>query len=702
MKKFFYFRSRVFRRIFLVVLLCALLPIGGLTTLTYYNVRSQLTADTAKRLHHASKNIGMAVISRLNDIEASLEQAAKEQPSPSADNQEQGFVTGLTEDTFLSIQRFPADSAELQRFFSLSQKANERIRQGQPLIIEAGKAQKPEIWMAKLIVTANHQKVVVCGHINPDALLEFMLVFVPPNAQVTIVDKSLHPLFNSEFTPDVSYKMLQMEEGAEHRYAEVEQNASEWLVGNWSVFLRAKFDVDSWYVLVAEPKEQVFSGLYQFARNAGLTGGLAFWIILLASSILVRKILLPLQTLQQATQLVGSGKYDCNLDVKSQDEFEDLSNSFNLMAGKIKTHLFQQEKMSKTISDVLGEIGQNEIVLKLLNGLEGLIKAEQVGFVVYEQNARPNSKLWQTTAKSGYVAEKSMALALNPTDLTQKHSEESQFLSTGDLPQLFKLFTAKGCHHFLLLPVNISSEKQGALIFAYPEPKLAPGEIDILHQLADQLGVALAKAAMVEELDGLNFGILTALARSVDAHSKWTLGHSERVTRYALVIGEEMGLDEATLLDVHRAGLLHDLGKISVPSEILNKADKLNPEEIAIIREHPSVAARILEPIKVFDSIRPVVEQHHECWDGSGYPLGLKGEEIHPISRILTVADVYDALYSDRPYREGWSQDRVFEHMTQKSGHLFDPTVVEALFRAMKKVDAQPAEWARSLNAAVV
>jgi HD-GYP domain-containing protein (c-di-GMP phosphodiesterase class II) len=96
------------------------------------------------------------------------------------------------------------------------------------------------------------------------------------------------------------------------------------------------------------------------------------------------------------------------------------------------------------------------------------------------------------------------------------------------------------------------------------------------------------------------------------------------------------------------------------------------------------------------------VEQHHECWDGSGYPLGLKGEEIHPIARILAVADNYDALYADRPYREGWSQDRVINHLTQNSVHMFDPTVIEALFWAVKEVDALPAGWATVLRRDVI
>jgi putative nucleotidyltransferase with HDIG domain len=703
MKKAVFFRSRVFRRIFLVVLLCAFVPIGGLTIMTFYNAQSRLTADTARRLHHASKNIGMVIIAKLKDIEATLDQAAGRPALFTGKNLKESLPTGLPEGPFVSVLLMPADSAELQTRFSLSKKDHDRLRQGKPKIVLLDKTGTTELWMIKSVVDNQGQSATVAGQINPDLLMTFAEVFLPVDAQMSLVDTRMHPLLKSEFTPQVTMDMFQTQNDAQHQYAEINRDGSTWLVGNWSVFLRAQFDADSWHVLVSESKDEVFSSLYQFSRNAGMTGALTFWIILLASSVLVRRILSPLEKLKKATKQVGAGEYHCQVEISSQDEFEELSTSFNQMAGKILSHLQHQKKMGETISDFLGEIEQQEIIRKLFDGLDGLVQSEQVGFVLYSHIATPNSRLWQTTPQKGYSAEQSLHLQIDPfkLPLLQQDGEPYEFISADSCPQLLQPFVALGSRHFVLLPVRISHENQGVLIFAYAEPKLDPGESVVLRQLADQLSVALSKASVVEELDHLNFGILTALARSVDANSRWTRGHSERVTRYALAIAKEMGFAEAELLEVHRAGLLHDLGKISVPSEILNKPAELTEEEYAIVRQHPSAAARILEPIRVFDKIRPAVEQHHECWDGSGYPLGLKGEEIHPIARILAVADVYDALYSDRPYREGWGQERVFNYLMEGRHDQFDPKVVDALFRCIHKVEAIPAEWARALNVAI-
>ncbi len=188
----------------------------------------------------------------------------------------------------------------------------------------------------------------------------------------------------------------------------------------------------------------------------------------------------------------------------------------------------------------------------------------------------------------------------------------------------------------------------------------------------------------------MNIGILTALARTVDANSKWTHGHSERVTEYAVIIAKELGLSEDECQDLHRAGLLHDLGKVSIPAEILNKSGKLTTEEYTLMKGHPAEGDRILEPIRAFDKIRPFIRHHHERWDGNGYPDGLKGQEIQLGARILAVADVYDALYSDRPYRAGWSQEKVVSYLKEESGSAFDPIVVQALLQSLENTTLEP------------
>jgi putative nucleotidyltransferase with HDIG domain len=180
-------------------------------------------------------------------------------------------------------------------------------------------------------------------------------------------------------------------------------------------------------------------------------------------------------------------------------------------------------------------------------------------------------------------------------------------------------------------------------------------------------------------LDQLSRGALTALARAIDAKSKWTAGHSERVTQLALKLGRALGLKELQMEKLYYGGLLHDIGKIGTPADLLNKKGRLSDHEYQVVREHPNIGKRILEPIDAFADLLPIVKHHHEHFDGTGYPDGLAGDDIDFSARIVAVADVFDALSSERPYRAGMPADKVFQIIKQNSGSHFDPLVVDAL-----------------------
>jgi putative nucleotidyltransferase with HDIG domain len=188
-----------------------------------------------------------------------------------------------------------------------------------------------------------------------------------------------------------------------------------------------------------------------------------------------------------------------------------------------------------------------------------------------------------------------------------------------------------------------------------------------------------------KRMDQLNWGTLKALARAIDAKSQWTAGHSEQVTRLALEVGLVLGLSQEEQTNLHQAALLHDIGKIGIPAELIDKPGKLTEEEYRSIREHPVIGARILEPIDAYAEIIPIVRQHHEWFNGNGYPDGLAGEAITLGARILAVVDVYDAISSQRPYRPGLEPDQALEVIKQKSGNHFDPVVVEAFLRVIEK-----------------
>ncbi len=175
--------------------------------------------------------------------------------------------------------------------------------------------------------------------------------------------------------------------------------------------------------------------------------------------------------------------------------------------------------------------------------------------------------------------------------------------------------------------------------------------------------------------------LMQVLESTMAARDPYTVGHQRRVSQIACTIGREMGLSEDRLHNLRMAGMLHDLGKVAIPSDILSKPGKLTPTEFALIKTHPQVAYNILEPISLPGNTAKIILQHHERMNGSGYPQGLKGEEILLEARILGVADVMEAMCSHRPYRASLGLAETLDELTRNKGILYDAAVVETCLK---------------------
>jgi putative two-component system response regulator len=182
---------------------------------------------------------------------------------------------------------------------------------------------------------------------------------------------------------------------------------------------------------------------------------------------------------------------------------------------------------------------------------------------------------------------------------------------------------------------------------------------------------------LIEERDSAE-SVVFALARAVEAKSPYTHGHSERVRDYCLMLAEVLGLGGHERSMLAKGALLHDVGKISIPDDILNKPGRLTPAEMDAIREHPVTGAHIVEPLLSVREVIPLIRWHHERMDGKGYPDGKRAGELSPLVRILSVCDVYDSLSSDRPYRDGMPPRRCIEILREEAGRGLDGELVEA------------------------
>jgi HD-GYP domain-containing protein (c-di-GMP phosphodiesterase class II) len=229
----------------------------------------------------------------------------------------------------------------------------------------------------------------------------------------------------------------------------------------------------------------------------------------------------------------------------------------------------------------------------------------------------------------------------------------------------------------------------GCIVASLPEGDFGERELRMLGGLAHQAKLAIANASSFEGLERSFVSTVEALANALEANDEYTSTHARWITDLSLRVGRELGLEDGALKRLELGALLHDIGKIGIPSGILSKPGRLSAEERRVIESHPSLGEGIIAPIDRLQEVRPIVRHCHERWDGRGYPDGLAGEAIPLESRIIFVCDAYHAMTTDRPYRKRLSHPEAVRRLREGAGSQFDPLVVETCVHVLEDARAR-------------
>jgi HD-GYP domain-containing protein (c-di-GMP phosphodiesterase class II) len=260
--------------------------------------------------------------------------------------------------------------------------------------------------------------------------------------------------------------------------------------------------------------------------------------------------------------------------------------------------------------------------------------------------------------------------------------------NTGDLARA-QLLAGEDFVAYYAVPL-VAKDKVRGVLEVFQRGPLAPGAdwLKFLEALAGQAAIAVDNAALFDSLQRSNAELAKAYdktlegwSRALDLRDKETEGHSRRVTEMTMRLAKEMGVSDEELVHIQRGALLHDIGKVGIPDSILHKPGPLNDEEWTIMRMHPTYAYELLRPIAFLEPALDIPYFHHEKWNGTGYPRGLKEEEIPLAARIFAIADVWDALRSNRPYRSARPREMVLAYIKEQAGKHFDPRVAEVFLR---------------------
>lgn len=453
-------------------------------------------------------------------------------------------------------------------------------------------------------------------------------------------------------------------------------------------------------------------------REAGLWNALAAILVsALLSTLITKLLLLRVRAFSVATQKVGAGDLDCRVEIHSDDEIGELASGFNQMVDKLKesqarlveqssrdfltglfNHMYFQERLASEL-DRADRHGCEVSVLiidldrfKLFNDSLG----HPIGDGILRQLA---GVLKQCCRKMDVIARyggDEFAIILPETDVDTAVGVGQRICDTVEAHPFRAVLTQEldtvdartSDSRTVNLSVTIGAAtyprhhktREGLVMAAdialCRAKHVARNSVRVYDEMSGD-GVQVDPADLYEVLNDPNTAAVRSLAAAVDARDHYTSGHSERVMQYALTLAESMQLEPDIIDALRIAGLLHDLGKIGIADGLLNKPGSLTKKEREAMQEHPRIGGEILKRAPQLGLIVPGVLYHHEHWDGSGYPDKLSGESIPLIARILAIADAFDAMTSDRPYRKAMSVEDALMEMRTNAGKQFDPMLVK-------------------------
>ena len=693
-----FLHSKLARRIFFMFVTCALLPIAGLFILSYNQVTAQLSSQNHKRMKQSAKLYSLSVYERLLFLEADMQifssslikmndskklEIAAAELGDQLRNRFQGlhlFDPILGSIIFFGQIKNPPKptSAEIQH-----------IKSGKTAIKTThAPNSRSRIFMLRPMNLSESDSGFLLGEINPVYLWGAGHDnALPPDVQVAAFDDSKNLLFGSlENAGALSDQIERWTHSANSDVSELMHNNKKYVTSHRTIFLKPNFLVSNWTIVLFQSAKDVLAPISDFKKMFLLVALMSLLIVLLLSIVYLRKSLVPLELLKEGTRRIAMKDFDNRVKVQSNDEFAELADAFNDMSSRLSKQFKTLITKAEIDRAILSSLETEKIVKTVMTRMRDCFSFDNISISLIDSTKDHKARVYNGSGNQQTEISK-QAIRIESHDLhTLSTNPKYLFIDQSQkIPTYLHYLAKEGSQYFLILPVFLKEKLSAVIAFGQSEPMTQSEEdLNLARQMADQVAVALANSNLIEELNRLNWGTLKALARTVDAKSSWTAGHSERVADIALKIGKSIGLDTNSLINLQRAAFLHDIGKIGVPVAILDKPGKLSHEEFNIIKAHPRMGERILEPIKAYDEIIPMVVEHHERFDGKGYPDGLNGSSISLGARILAVADVFDAMKSDRPYRDGMPFEQVIGIIKQEAGQQFDPDIVNAFLTVVE------------------
>ena len=379
-----------------------------------------------------------------------------------------------------------------------------------------------------------------------------------------------------------------------------------------------------------------------------------------------------------------------------RNELNVLTEAFQIITKRMEDNMKSLELAKKTLHSVLGRVGQGmsnldnidtfldliiETVTEALSGRVGVL-------MLFDEE---KNELWVKTACGIRLNSKdeirikidrgtTIYSVMNDKQPLIMSQPVSDMIETKNLPHLFD-------PPLVCVPMVNKEQVLGVISVSgkINNSRFENDEMTLLFNLASQTAVAIQNGRLNKDIERTYFETITALALAVDAKDRYSRGHLDRVAQYCVKVAQRLGLDQGDINTLRDAARLHDLGKIGIPDEILHKTGSLTEHERSLMQKHTEIGESIIKPIRSLQHLCDIIRHHHEKLDGSGYPDGLKGNEINPLVRIITITDIYDALTSERSYRNRFSREEAVNMLRSMKNEL-DQDLVETFVEVVNEI----------------
>lgn len=423
-----------------------------------------------------------------------------------------------------------------------------------------------------------------------------------------------------------------------------------------------------------------------------------------------RRMIKSVLTVTEKVRALSSGKSFGMIDVIEHNEIGELARAFNRITKELEEKIDELESSRQLAKKLLSRIGTaivsyesiDNILNMVIENTVGALEAH-MGSLMLVDGEKQELQVKTVWSRNGEVANPACRVKLGEGIAGWVAKEGRPMRSAGKPMSLgFMAQDSADDGAILCVPLKLRDQPIGvvAVLRANAGRTFTEDDESLVTNIGSQMAVAIENYRLNLDVERTYVETIMALALAVEAKDPYSAGHSKRVGYYATQLGEVMGLDAETLRTLNNAGILHDIGKIGIKDDILLKPQPLTPDEEKIMQQHPIIGEAIVKPVRSLQRVAVLVRHHHEKYDGSGYPTGLKGDQIPLAARILSVADAYDSMITDRPYRKRFSPEMAKAELRQYAGHQHDPAVVEAFLRvlvekeqhlAAKQSDASPA-----------